>query len=178
MVLSKFNMTEHKNLLLNNQLCFALYAATNSIIRYYRVYLKDIGITYPQYLVLLVLWEYESLSIKEIAKILKLDSPTITPIIQKLEKIDIVKRARNKKDERVVFVSLTKKGINLETEVAEIQNKVACKTHLKTKEFNELKKMLNTLTETMVIKENKLDTLLGKKVKTNRSVNFTTSKKD
>ena len=171
-------MTEHKNLLLNNQLCFALYAATNSIIRYYRVYLKDIGITYPQYLVLLVLWEYESLSIKGIGKILKLDSPTITPIVQKLEKINMVKRERNKNDERVVFVSLTPKGINLETEVAEIQNKVACKTHLKTKEFNELKKTLNTLTETMGKKESKLDTLLGKKIKTNKSVNFKTSKKN
>ena len=77
-------MTQHKNLLLNNQLCFALYAATNSIIRHYRIYLKEIGITYTQYLVLLVLWESETLSIKEIAKVLKIDSPTITPIIQKL----------------------------------------------------------------------------------------------
>jgi DNA-binding MarR family transcriptional regulator len=160
-------MTEHKNLLLNNQLCFALYAATNSIIRYYRVYLKEIGITYSQYLVLLVLWEYKDLNIKEIAKILKLDSPTITPIVQKLEKMNFVKRVRNQKDERLVSVSLTQIGINLETEVASIQNKVACKTHLKTKEFNELKKTLNTLTETMSKREGKLDSLLGKKVKKN-----------
>jgi len=155
-------MTEHKNLLLNNQLCFALYAATNSIIRYYRVYLKDIGITYSQYLVLVVLWEHEVLSIKEIAKILKLDSPTITPIVQKLEKINLVKRERNKNDERVVSVSLTKNGLNLEVKVNDIQKKVACKTHLKTKEFNELKKTLNTLTEQMAKKEVKLDSLLGK----------------
>ena len=86
-------MTQHKNLLLNNQLCFALYAATNSIIRYYRIYLNEIGITYTQYLVLLVLWESETLSIKDIAKVLKLDSPTITPIIQKLEKMNLVKRS-------------------------------------------------------------------------------------
>jgi DNA-binding MarR family transcriptional regulator len=146
-------MTQHTNLLLNNQLCFALYAATNSIIRYYRIYLNEIGITYTQYLVLLVLWESKNCSIKEIAKVLKLDSPTITPIVQKLEKMDLVKRVRSDKDERVVLVSLTKTGIDLEGQVADIQNKVACKTHLKTKDFNELKETLNQLAETMAEKE-------------------------
>ena len=153
-------MTQHTNLLLNNQLCFALYAATNSIIRYYRIYLNKIGITYTQYLVLLVLWELENCSIKDIAKTLKLDSPTITPIVQKLEKMDLVKRVRSDKDERVVLVSLTKTGINLEGQVADIQNKVACKTHLKTKDFNELKETLNQLAQTMTEKEKKLDSLL------------------
>jgi DNA-binding MarR family transcriptional regulator len=146
-------MTQHTNLLLNNQLCFALYAATNSIIRYYRIYLNEIGITYTQYLVLLVLWESKNCSIKEIAKVLKLNSPTITPIVQKLEKMDLVKRVRSDKDERVVLVFLTKTGIDLESQVADIQNKVACKTHLKTKDFNELKETLNQLAETMAEKE-------------------------
>ena len=149
-------MTQHTNLLLNNQLCFALYAATNSIIRYYRIYLNKIGITYTQYLVLLVLWESKNCSIKEIAKVLKLDSPTITPIVQKLEKMDLVKRVRSDKDERVVLVSLTKTGIDLEDQVADIQNKVACKTHLKTKDFNELKETLNQFAETMAEKEKNL----------------------
>jgi len=153
-------MTQHKNLLLKNQLCFALYAATNSIIRYYRIYLNEIGITYTQYLVLLVLWETESCSIKSIAKTLKLDSPTITPIVQKLEKINLVKRQRSDEDERVVLVRLTKTGIDLEGQVADIQNKVACKTHLKTKDFNELKSTLNELAETMSAKEKTLDNLL------------------
>jgi DNA-binding MarR family transcriptional regulator len=153
-------MTQHKNLLLNNQLCFALYAATNSIIRYYRIYLNEIGITYTQYLVLLVLWESESCSIKDIAKTLKLDSPTITPIVQKLEKMNLVKRQRSNPDERIVMVSLTKAGLDLEDQVADIQNKVACKTHLKTKDFNELKATLNQLAQTMTEKETKLDSLL------------------
>ena len=153
-------MTQHKNLLLNNQLCFALYAATNSVIRYYRIYLNEIGITYTQYLVLLVLWEVESCSIKNIAKTLKLDSPTITPIVQKLEKLGLVRRARSTADERVVLVSLTKAGIDLEVLVADIQNKVACKTHLKSKDFNELKDTLNQLAETMSAKEKTLDSLL------------------
>ena len=153
-------MTQHKNLLLNNQLCFALYAATNSIIRYYRIYLNEIGITYTQYLVLLVLWESENCSIKKIAEVLKLDSPTITPIVQKLEKLGLVKRVRSASDERVVIVSLTKAGIDLEVLVADIQNKVACKTHLKNKDFNELKDTLNKLAETMAKKEKNLDSLL------------------
>ena len=153
-------MTEYKNLLLNNQLCFALYAATNSIIRYYRIYLNEIGITYTQYLVLLVLWELENSNIKEIAKVLKLDSPTITPIVQKLEKMNLVKRQRSSKDERVVVVSLTKNGIDLETQVADIQNKVACRTHLNPKDFKELKNTLNQLADTMAAKETKLDSLL------------------
>ena len=153
-------MTQHKNLLLNNQLCFSLYAATNSIIRYYRIYLNEIGITYTQYLVLLVLWEQQSCNIKKIAEILKLDSPTITPIVQKLEKMNLVNRVRNEADERVVTVLLTKDGIDLEAQVADIQNKVACKTHLKTKEFNELKGTLNKLTDTMSEKEKNLDRLL------------------
>ena len=153
-------MTQYKNLLLNNQLCFALYAATNSIIRYYRIYLNEIGITYTQYLVLLVLWESENSNIKEIAKVLKLDSPTITPIVQKLEKMNLVKRQRTDKDERVVVVSLTKNGIDLETQVADIQNKVACKTHLNPKDFKELKNTLNQLADTMAAKETKLDSLL------------------
>tara|TARA_B100000787_G_scaffold151471_1_gene124505 strand:- start:18 stop:482 length:465 start_codon:yes stop_codon:yes gene_type:complete len=153
-------MTQYKNLLLNNQLCFALYAATNSIIRYYRIYLNEIGITYTQYLVLLVLWELENSNIKEIAKVLKLDSPTITPIVQKLEKMNLVKRQRSSKDERVVVVSLTKNGIDLETQVADIQNKVACRTHLNPRDFKELKNTLNQLADTMAAKETKLDSLL------------------
>ena len=153
-------MTQHKNLLLKNQLCFALYAATNSIIRYYRIYLNEIGITYTQYLVLLVLWELENCSIKNIATALKLDSPTITPIVQKLEKLNLVTRKRSNEDERVVVVSLTQSGLDLEGQVADIQSKVACKTHLKNKDFNELKESLNQLAETMTKKEKKLDSFL------------------
>jgi len=153
-------MTQHKNLLLKNQLCFALYAATNSIIRYYRIYLNEIGITYTQYLVLLVLWDLENCSIKNIATALKLDSPTITPIVQKLEKLNLVTRKRSNEDERVVVVSLTQSGLDLEGQVADIQSKVACKTHLKNKDFNELKESLNQLAETMTKKEKKLDSLL------------------
>ena len=132
-------MNKYPNLLLDNQLCFALYSATNAVTRYYRLYFKEIGITYSQYLVLITLWEGNCKNASDIGKILKLDLPTITPILQKLESMKLIERNRSKEDERVVTIKLTKKGNDLEEEVASIQDKVACKTHLSTKEFNALK---------------------------------------
>ena len=146
-------MTKYPNLLLDNQLCFALYAATNSIIRYYRFYLKEFGITYPQYLVMITIWESNVQNATDIANMLKLDLPTITPILKKLETLGLVERQRSKEDERVITIKLTKKGIELEEPVAKIQEKVACKTHLSKKDFNTLKSTLYELTDAMEINE-------------------------
>jgi DNA-binding MarR family transcriptional regulator len=146
-------MNKYPNLLLDNQLCFALYSATNAVTRYYRFYFKELGITYSQYLVLISLWEGNCKNASDIGKILKLDLPTITPILQKLDAMGLIKKSRSKDDERVVAIELTKKGIDLEEEVAAIQDKVACKTHLSTKEFNALKDILNDLTDAMEINE-------------------------
>ena len=153
-------MTKYNNLLLKNQLCFSLYAATNSITRYYRFYLKEIGITYPQYLVLITLWESSTSTASEIGAILKLDLPTITPVLQKLDAMGFIVRKRSEQDNRVVLVSLTKKGLEIEKTIAEIQNKVACKTHLTDDEFNKLKNTLNELTETMEINKDDQDALI------------------
>ena len=142
-------MTKFNNLLLKNQLCFSLYAATNSITRYYRFYLKEIGITYPQYLVLITLWETNTTTASEISSTLKLDLPTITLILQKLERMEFISRARSLDDNRIVTVTLTKKGHEIEKVIADIQNKVACKTHLAMNEFNKLKVTLNDLTKAM-----------------------------
>ena len=146
-------MNKYPNLLLDNQLCFALYSATNAVTRYYRFYFKELGITYSQYLVLITLWEGNCKNASDIGKILKLDLPTITPILQKLEAMGFINKNRSKDDERVVAIELTKKGIDLEEEVAAIQDKVACKTHLSVKEFNALKDILNDLTDAMEINE-------------------------
>ena len=146
-------MNKYPNLLLDNQLCFALYSATNAVTRYYRFYFKELGITYSQYLVLISLWEGNCKNASDIGKILKLDLPTITPILQKLDAMGFIKKSRSKDDERVVAIELTKKGIDLEEEVAAIQDKVACKTHLSVKEFNALKDILNDLTDAMEINE-------------------------
>ncbi|MDC0423242.1 MarR family transcriptional regulator [Methylophilaceae bacterium] len=153
-------MTKFNNLLLKNQLCFSLYAATNSIIRYYRIYLKEIGITYPQYLVLITLWESNSSTASEIASILKLDLPTITPILQKLEVMGFISRKRSNEDNRVVIVTLTDKGLEIEKAIAGIQDKVACKTHLTDKDFNKLKDTLNELTATMEINKDDQDAVI------------------
>ncbi len=142
-------MSNYDNLLLNNQLCFALYAATNTIVRSYRTKLDEVGITYPQYLVLILLWESDGLSIGAIAEKLKLDSAMITPLVKRLEKIGIVSRVRKKEDERIVEVLLTDKGRELEHAVAKMQSKVACETELSDPEFYKLRDTLYKLEETM-----------------------------
>ena len=152
-------MTKYTNLLLDNQLCFALYAATNSVIRYYRFYLKEIGITYPQYLVLLTLWETKGIKATEIGTALKLDLATISPILQRLEALNFITRDRSINDERVVLIKLTKEGLALEKDVADIQHKVACKTHLSEIEFKSLKGTSNDLTDAMKINAKDQDLL-------------------
>ena len=146
-------MHKYPNLLLDNQLCFALYSATNAVTRFYRFYFKELDITYSQYLVLITLWEGDCKNITDIAKILKLDLPTITPILKKLETKKLIKKSRSKQDERIILIKLTKKGIDLEDEVAKIQHKVACQTHLNPEEFNLLKNSLNDLTDAMTIND-------------------------
>ena len=99
-------------------------------------YLKEIGITYPQYLVLITLWESDCKKATDIATLLKLDLPTVTPILKKIEKLGLISRERSSDDERIVNIELTKKGIELQESLALIQEKVACKTKLPKKDFN------------------------------------------
>lgn len=140
---------KHVNLKLDSQLCFALYSATHALTRAYRSALDEKGLTYTQYLVLLVLWEYNTMSVSAIAQKLDLDSASLTPILKRLETAGILQRLRNKSDERVVEIKLTEKGNALQDEVAEIQKGVACKTGLSTSEFNQLKKTLHELVRVM-----------------------------
>jgi DNA-binding MarR family transcriptional regulator len=142
-------MTNYENLQLNNQLCFALYAATHAIIRSYRTRLSNAGLTYPQYLVLLVLWETDGMTVKGLAQRLALDSGTLTPLLKRLENIGLVARKRSTVDERVVNIFLTEEGRALEHEVASMQREVACQTGLSAEEFFALRDTLNRLTETI-----------------------------
>lgn len=98
---------------LDNQLCFALYAATNAIRKAYRPLLDELGLTYPQYLILLVLWTTDSLNVSEIGEKLSLDSGTLTPVLKRLEGSGLVTRTRRAKDEREVEIRLTDKGREL-----------------------------------------------------------------
>ena len=98
---------------LDNQLCFAVYAAAHAFGRAYRSFLNHHGLTYPQYLVLLVLWEEEGLTVKEIGTRLFLDSGTLTPLLKRLEAAGRVRRVRDRADERQVSIFLTETGRSL-----------------------------------------------------------------
>ena len=114
-------------LALDTQLCFALYRASRAVIRAYGSLLEPLGLTYPQYLVMLVLWEQGTLSVNEIGASLDLDSATLTPLLKKLELRHLVARTRSKKDERVVLVSLTNDGMSLREKAKTIPGRLACK---------------------------------------------------
>lgn len=142
-------MSQYDNLKLESQLCFALYAATNAITRSYRSRLSHVGLTYSQYLVMMVLWQEDGITVKDIAQTLQLDSATITPLLKRLETAGFVARTRSLHDERVVNVSLTDKGRNIQAQVAEMQKGVACQTQLGDAEFNALKATLHQLANTL-----------------------------
>ena len=142
-------MSQFENLNLKNQLCFALYAATNAITRAYRSRLSHIGLTYSQYLVMMVVWEADGITVKNIAQQLHLDSPTITPLLKRLESAGFVSRQRSASDERVVNVFLTDAGQLIQARVAEMQKGVACQTGMEETQFIELRSTLHELIDSI-----------------------------
>ena len=111
-------------LFLENQLCFPLYATSRLITKLYTPFLKELDITYPQYLVLLALWQNDKLSVKSIGEALFLESNTLTPLLKRLEQKNIIQRNRSSQDERAVIVSLTSKGSELKYLAKEIPHKI------------------------------------------------------
>ncbi|TGK03030.1 MarR family transcriptional regulator [Leptospira langatensis] len=103
----------YESLKLEKQICFSLYATSRAVTALYRPLLEELGVTYPQYLVLLVLWEKDSIALKDIGDRLLLDSGTLTPLLKKLEKMGFLTRTRSDEDERSLVVRLTIKGRNL-----------------------------------------------------------------
>ena len=97
-------------LLLGNQICFAIYSTAHAFNRVYKPLLDRIGLTYPQYLVMLVLWERDGLAVKDIGEQLFLDSGTLTPLLKRLEAAELIKRTRSTRDERQVLIALTSRG--------------------------------------------------------------------
>ena len=112
---------------LDSQLCFALYRASRAIVRAYAPLLEPLGLTYPQYLTLLVLWEEEKVSMKGLGRRLTLDSATLTPLLKRLEQQGLVARERSTEDERLVLVTLTKRGRALRLKARGIPSAMACK---------------------------------------------------
>ena len=113
-----------EQLKLENQLCFPVYAASRLITRIYQPYLDEIGITYPQYLVLLVLWEEDEVIVNEISRKLFLNTNTTTPLLKRLEAQGLVTRQRSDEDERKVIIALTAKGKKLQSRAAGIPGKL------------------------------------------------------
>ena len=138
---------------LEGQLCFALYSATNAIIRTYRPWLRDIGLTYPQYLVLLVLWQDGERTMGEIANRLSLPPGGVTPIVERLETAGFVERRRDLNDRRVVHVGLTSSGEALEQAGSEARRRVVCATSMADEELDNLRQALTELTNRLSVLE-------------------------
>lgn len=112
--------------LLDNQLCFRLYTASRLLTQAYHPLLSAHGLTYPQYLVLLVLWEKDAQPVNDIARRLYLETNTVTPLLQRMEKEGIISRKRGREDARQMIVSLTKKGKQLQEQLSEVPHAVGC----------------------------------------------------
>jgi MarR family transcriptional regulator, organic hydroperoxide resistance regulator len=125
---------------LSNQLCFALYSSSLEMTKLYRPLLEPLKLTYPQYLVMLVLWEQSGVLVKELGARLHLDSGTLTPLLKRLETMGLIRRQRNPEDERGVIVTLTKQGETLKAKARGIPGVISCALGLSAKHFAALHK--------------------------------------
>jgi len=127
---------------LSNQLCFPLYAASRKIVKAYTPYLKPLGLTYTQYITLMVLWEEPEVKIKDLGNKLFLDTGTLTPLLKKMEDEGLVTRTRSRVDERVVNIKITEKGMSYREKCLEIPEKMGCCLHISEDEVQALYKGL------------------------------------
>jgi DNA-binding MarR family transcriptional regulator len=135
---------------LQQQVCFALYSASRAVTAYYRPLLEPLGLTYPQYLAMLVLWERGETSVKELGMQLMLDSGTLSPLLKRLEVAGLLARRRDPADERSVLIALTPSGDELRHAAADVPNHVAAASGLAPRELAELRDTLTTLTHVML----------------------------
>ena len=141
-------MDKYDCLKLDNQLCFPLYACSREIVRQYTPSLEPLGLTYTQYITLMALWEHRILSVKDMGKLLHLDSGTLTPVLKKLEEKGFVNRRRSREDERSLIVSLTEKGEALREQAVEIPAKVTGGLRLPQEDVQALYRLLNKMLST------------------------------
>lgn len=139
--------TADGTLLLDEQLCFALYAAQRAVTAAYRPLLDELGLTYPQYLVLLVLWERGETTVKELASALRLDYGTMSPLLKRLEAAGLVRRERSARDERSVLVACTGRGEELKGRAERVPASLLATTGLGTAEVTRLREELWELAE-------------------------------
>jgi DNA-binding MarR family transcriptional regulator len=131
-----------KSLKLDDQLCFSIYAAGHAFNRFYKPLLSPLGLTYPQYLVLLTLWEEDGLPLKAIGERLALDSGTLTPLLRRMEEAGLLTRTRDAIDERVVRIQLTPKGKRIEAKAAAFPRQIGAAASCSAAELNALRKLM------------------------------------
>jgi DNA-binding MarR family transcriptional regulator len=132
-------------LLLGNQLCFAVYSTAHAFNRAYKPLLDRLGLTYPQYLVMLVLWERDGVPVKDIGERLLLDSGTLTPLLKRLEAAELVKRTRSTEDERQVLIALTPRGQALKEKARAVPQAILAASACSISELSAMKNELVTL---------------------------------
>ena len=136
---------EFDPLKLENQLCFPLYACSREIIKQYKPFLDEIDLTYTQYIAMMVLWEKESVTVKELGEALYLDSGTLTPLLKKMEAKGLITRRRSEADERSLIVTLTEAGDRLKDRAVQVPNRMAGCIQLEPNEAQELYRILYKL---------------------------------
>ncbi|MFJ7999398.1 MarR family winged helix-turn-helix transcriptional regulator [Streptomyces sp. NPDC096310] len=134
---------------LDRQICFSLNSASRAFGGLYRVLLKDLGLTYPQYLVMLVLWEHGALAVKELGVRLRLDSGTLSPLLKRMESAGLVRRERDARDERSVRVHLTERGDALRESALGVPRRIAAATGFDLDEIDDLRSRLDRLTRAL-----------------------------
>lgn len=142
-------MATPEQLKLDNQICHSLYSATNALVRAYRPLLDDIGLTYPQYLVMMVLWEEDGVAIKRLVERTRLDAGTLTPILKRLESKQLIKRTRSEADSRQKLLTLDDQGIALRERAASVPGALACQVSMSREEAALLKQLTERLYESL-----------------------------
>ncbi|GAA0496772.1 MarR family transcriptional regulator [Pigmentiphaga sp. GD03639] len=135
---------------LDNQLCFALYSTNLAMNKLYRQLLGKLELTYPQYLAMLVLWERDGLTVSELGQRLFLDSATLTPLLKRLQAMELIARTRGKEDERQVLVTLTPKGRALKAKAASVPSAVLCASACTPAQLAATKQQLEALRDSLL----------------------------
>ncbi|WP_166245378.1 MarR family winged helix-turn-helix transcriptional regulator [Paenibacillus turpanensis] len=130
--------TNKHDLKLEEHLCFSLYACSRAILRVYRPYLDELQLTYPQYLVLVTLWDKQKSTIKELGEALDLDTGTLTPMLKRMESAGLLRRERDTKDERVVNIHITPEGMSLQEKAACVPQSLLLASGMKEEELVQL----------------------------------------
>ena len=143
--MARSTLTDEAALLLDNQLCFALYSASLAMTKLYKPLLEELGLTYPQYLVMMVLWEGDGLTVSALGERLFLDSGTVTPLLKRMEAAGLLSRVRATDDERKVHIRLTAAGRKLKTKAIKVPACVASATQCAVPELLQLTAQVHNL---------------------------------